>query len=1031
MTNNLELLVNPVHCCGNVKTADYTRIPIAGKGAVRVQAKLPSGKSSKIVFEDVLYVPGLAGVNLLSWGVINRKGFEMSTEGDNIFIRNGSSTGRIVCWAKWEGSDYILQQMEDDSAQRLASYRQWHEAFGHVSPASIKPSCYEDGNLIPPTPKNFECDVCITSKSTKRTPAATTSRASRILKSIHSDLSGKFSVASMGKSLYYISFIDDYSRYAWITFLKNKSDAAKAIKDFVHLRKHQDPEHPILRFRTDNGGEYVNENLKEFFTSEGIIHELTPAYSHESNGVAERFNRTIITMARGMLHGLPRSLWSEATNTAVYLKNRIPHKAVKDQTPYEAIHGKLPTIHHLQPFGRKCYVHIPEERRPPGSKLLPRALEGKFIGYTTSDKIFRIYIPSQQRVIETWQVKFPRHNLGEVSTPKDDDEQNTTTDEHTTIQLPIIPPPAPQQQPEGIEQQQQQEEPAAEFEVQAPPPPPNPDEYEHISPTPSPPPEHRELRTRAGRVIRLPEYYGRTAIEEVARLLGMHELKTYRQALKGQDCMKWRQAMDEELAALRRNNTFTVVPRPAGKKIVGSKWVYKIKRLADGSVERYKARGVAQGFSQIPGEDFDEIFAPVLRYESLRLLLALTAHFGWKPRQFDVKSAFLYGELTEDVYMHPLPGYEEGDLVWLLKKCLYGLKQSAREWYAVLSTYLLENGFQASNFDPCVFVHHEREMFLSIYVDDLVLFAAPTTNVEAFVEKLSTHFELTELGLAEWILGMQITYSDEGISLSQHAYINKILKRFGMESSRPVSTPLAIGTKLRKGTPEQQLEDPTHYQAIIGSIMYAVTGTRPDLAHTITLLSQFNSCPNQSHLTAVKHTLRYLNGTKDWTLNFPSGKPLVLNGYADADYAACLDTRRSISGYIFRLGEATICWKSRKQASVSTSTTEAEYVALSLASRQVQWLHKAFQDFQLTVPCALHCDNTGAIDITQDDKVNDRTKHIDIHYHKVREEFRKGTFELLQVASADNLADVCTKTLPKPTHEKLSTIIQNHRDIST
>jgi hypothetical protein len=167
MTNNLELLVNPVHCCGNIKTADYTRIPIAGKGTVMVQAKLPSGKSSKIVFEDVLYVPGLAGVNLLSWGVINRKGFEMSTEGDNIFIQKGSSTGRIVCWAKREGSDYILQQMEDDSACRLASYRQWHEAFGHVSPTSIKPSCYEDGNLIPPTPKNFECDVCITSKSTK------------------------------------------------------------------------------------------------------------------------------------------------------------------------------------------------------------------------------------------------------------------------------------------------------------------------------------------------------------------------------------------------------------------------------------------------------------------------------------------------------------------------------------------------------------------------------------------------------------------------------------------------------------------------------------------------------------------------------------------------------------------------------------------------------------------------------------------------------------------------------------------------
>jgi hypothetical protein len=206
--------------------------------------------------------------------------------------------------------------------------------------------------------------------------------------------------------------------------------------------------------------------------------------------------------------------------------------------------------------------------------------------------------------------------------------------------------------------------------------------------------------------------------------------------------------------------------------------------------------------------------------------------------------------------------------------------------------------------------------------------------------------------------------------------------------------------------------------------MYLVTGTRPDLAHTVSLLSQFSSCPTEAHLTAVKHTLRYLNKTKDWTLFYPANEPLVLEGYADADYAACLDTRRSFSGYVFRLGKSVISWRSRKQTSVSTSTTESEYVALSLACRQMQWFQKAFADLRIDVQCALRCDNTGAISIAENDQVNDRTKHIDIHYHKVREEYRKGTFELLYVPSGQNLADICTKTLPKPTHEDLASTVR-------
>src|SRR5258705_702976 len=397
---------------------------------------------------------------------------------------------------------------------------------------------------------------------------------------------------------------------------ENPTGAVKAIRDFVRERQHQDKA-SVLRFRTDGGGEYVNQDLREFFTQNGIVHEITPAYSYESNGIAERFNRTIVTMARSMLTGLPMAVWSEAIATAVYLKNRVPHKAVKESTPYEALHGNKPTIQHLQPFGRKCYVHIPEEKRPDGSKLLPRALEGKFIGYTESNKIFRIYIPSQHKVVQTRQVRFTRLDSGEVELPL----QTPHVPTFTSIELPV---PIHQRQrivEEEREPEEQHPEIAQpEIEIQPPEAPPNPEEYERFEPEPTPPPEPQPRRSGRHNIGEQPQRYGfsRQVTDEIFELIDDEEPRTYGQAITGPLSPRWKKAMEEEMDALRRNNTFDLVPRPKGRKITGCKGVYKIKRLADGSIERFKDRGVAKGYSQVQGQDFDDIFAPVVRYESLR-----------------------------------------------------------------------------------------------------------------------------------------------------------------------------------------------------------------------------------------------------------------------------------------------------------------------------------------------------------------------------------------------------------------------------
>jgi len=312
MTNNLDLFLNITRQLSRVTLADKTTIHSYGHGEVAIQGKSPNGEPLSILMRRVLYVPEL-DVNLFSWLAICDLGFVHVAIGSNIFVRNKSVNGPLVLWATRNGLDFEIQQMENKT--RLSTFEEWHRALGHVSPANMKSSCYSDGQLIPALPNGFECPQCSLSKSTNKVPPPAQSHAKKSLDMFHSDLSGKFSIQSFGKSLYYITCIDDKTHYAWVRFLREKSDAEKAIEGFIKERKQQDKAH-IPRFRTDGGGEYVNKELREFFAEEGIIHKITPPYSHESNGIAERFNRTIVTMARAMLDGLPKALWSEAIATA-------------------------------------------------------------------------------------------------------------------------------------------------------------------------------------------------------------------------------------------------------------------------------------------------------------------------------------------------------------------------------------------------------------------------------------------------------------------------------------------------------------------------------------------------------------------------------------------------------------------------------------------------------------------------------------------------------------------------------------------
>lgn len=990
---------------GTVETASGSLISIHGSGKTEIDLCLSNHRIIAATFDKVLFVPGL-GDRLLSESRLEKDGFYISScNGHRRVLKNDEE----FLYAKVNNSgQYIVQTLNKKSS--FVSYLDAHEALGHPG-TSVMSQMRKIDSSIPKKPESFSCTACLLYKSKHKVPKSTHKRASIKFDLIHSDLSGRFSVKSLGGKEYYITFIDDYTRHAWIYYLKHKSDAFNSIKQFVNMIKTQFGT-TIKVLQTDNGGEYVNSNVEKYLAEIGIIIQNSPSYSHESNGIAERFNQTIITKARTMLMDHGKFLWAEAISMAVYLYNRLPHRSINGQSPLEALTSHpFTSTTHLRPFGSKAFVHIPVEARTAGSKLMPRALEGILVGYTYSSKIFRIYIPSKRSVIVSRQVVFSPLNQGEVSLDIDTLNQKSPTNS---------PPPTPSTKKLSPILSAQSHRPTTlpeltnipggYFDSHSPlPSPVVPNQSGHKIQAITTPGPRRGTRER-----RQPDRYG-----DFMAHVAITEPTTHKQAMIADDAELWKEAIDEEMDALRRNNTWDIVTRPKDRAVVGSRWVFKVKHRADGSVDRYKARLVAKGFSQIPGTDFEETYAPVARFDSLRLLLALAAHNNWNVHQMDVKSAFLYGKLDRDLYMEIPDGFKEPHKVYKLRKCIYGLKQSPLVWYSTLKTALTKYGFVSTNFDPCVFVHNKTTVYIAVYVDDILISGSDPKVINGVRQFLHTEFECKDLGQAHFILGIEVEITPQGISLSQHSYFLKVLKRFGMLDCHPVGTPLEVNSQLKRVDPADQIDETSTYQSLIGSLMYGHIGTRPDLAFPVTHLSQFSSCPGKIHLAAAKRVLRYLKGTIDMKLFFPRKHDSNIHGYADSSWGNNLDDRKSYSGYVFRLGEASISWCSQKQKAVALSSTEAEYMAICLSSRHMIWLTRAIKELRQSYGAILHADSTGAIDLSENNKVTQRSKHIDIQYHFIRSHVGKD-FEIEYLPSSENLADLLTKALPKSTHEFLS-----------
>ena len=487
--------------------------------------------------------------------------------------------------------------------------------------------------------------------------------------------------------------------------------------------------------------------------------------------------------------------------------------------------------------------------------------------------------------------------------------------------------------------------------------------------------------------------------------------------------------MDEEIKEIKKNDTWELAILPIGKKTIGVKWVYKLKKNAKGEVERYKARLVVKGYSQRQGIDYDEVFGPVAHMEIIRLLISLAALNQWRIFQMDVKFAFLNGYFEEELYVEQPIGYVvkgQEDKVLKLKKALHGLKQSPRAWNNRIEKYFQVNGFFKCPHEHALYykVHKNGDILIVfLYVDDLTFTGNNPSMFEDFKKAMNKEFEMTDIGLMAYYLGIEVKWMEDVIFISQEGYAKYILEKFEMLNSNPVSNPVECGVKLSKHDDEEKV-NPTFFKSLVGSLRY-LTCTRPEILFGVGLVSCYMEAPTMTHLKTTKRILHYLKGTLDYGLLYSPSKDFKLVVYSDSDWVGDMDDRKSTTGFGFYMGDIAFTCTSKKQPIVALYTCEAEYVVVTSGVCRAIWLRSLLKELQMFQEEAMKIfvDNKSALALAKNPVFHDRSKHIDTRYHFIRESIARKEDHLDFMKSHDQAADILTKPLKYDTFNKLQALL--------
>lgn len=778
----------------------------------------------------------------------------------------------------------------------------------------------------------------------------------------------------------------------------------------------------------------------------------------------------MLEVARALMFhmNVPKYLWGDAILTSCYLINRMPTRVLNYETPLQTLKKTFPNTRlinnlHLKLFGCTVFVHVPSHLR---SKFDPRAEKCIFLGYSPNKKGYKCFNPVTKKFHVSMDVQFLEtvpfytktslqgENLNEdqfwqqeeqpkpaIFFPEINQEMDTLPRENvenTDLSMPsktvsqtggeTLPPKSTELRVYNRRR----------FNPNIENLPVNPEHGQSSSPSP-PIPGNPSINpiplsfTDLDVPVAIRKGVRNCTKHPIAKYLSYHRLSEKYKAFTTnishlfiprniQEALghsEWKSAVYEEMRALQKNKTWEIVDLPREKKTVGCKWLFTIKCKSDGSIERYKARLVAKGFTQTYGIDYQETFAPVAKINSIRVLLSLAVHLNWPLQQLDVKNAFLNGDLEEEVFMDLPPGFEGkfGEKkVCRLKKSLYGLKQSPRAWFDRFGKVVKLQGYVQSQADHTMFYKHSSERrvaILIVYVDDIILTGDDVFELDRLKKALAREFEIKDLGPLKYFLGMEFARSKKGIFISQRKYILDLLGETGLLGCKAAETPIEPNLKLRPASPEEMV-DKERYQRLVGRLIY-LSHTRPDIAFAVSMVSQFMHSPNQGHFDAVYRILRYLKGTPGKGILYEDRGHLQVEVFTDADWAGSVVDRRSTSGYCTYVGGNLVTWRSKKQNVVARSSAEAEFRAVAHGICEVLWIKQLLEELKTTspLPMKVFCDNKAAIAIAHNPVLHDRTKHVEVDKHFIKEKLENGLIIMPYIPTSKQVADILTKGLPK------------------
>lgn len=1076
LTNFVESDVQFMRMGGNEKH------PVLGEGTAVIQG----GPKGEIVLKRTLLVPSMIH-NIVSSGKVSQGGSKVVLEGDGVEIQRHSDravvlTGTIghgmyelfahlkefspACAQSQDESDHSSES-EAESADGCAlsasavPLRLAHERLGHLSVPQVKQVAASDAvtglKIADPHAMLDACITCSEAKQTRASFPASESTVSKPLEIVHMDTIGPIRQMGYDGSRYAVPVHDEYSAYCAVLCVQGKDQIADAVIELLTFWQRQTGQ-LVLTVRSDNGTEFQGD-FDVWCTQHGVHRQYSAVYTPEQNGRAERMNRTIIERTRALLlqRDCPFKFWPLGMHAGGFIRNRVPIVGAR-YSPLEYMFGKIPDLSMLRVFGCSASISTPKKKR--GGKFNAVSSSGVFVGYCEGTKGWRVAVGNT--VHESPSVVFREGMTGDASLKQIAYETDSDSDNDVDVATGGLhihgaaPPAEPLHQLPG----QSDSDGASVGDTQV---------EEPVDMAPEVQPQGRPVRVRNAPDRFVPgnavQAAGVVAPADLSALLDPTCVMGQAFAVTGQTVPKnyadianwgdmqdlWYASYNKELSSIKEMQVFEEIAEkdvPVGARILTSKLHFANKYGPDGAITDRKTRLCAHGYKQVEGLDFTETTAPTAAANSTRMFFAEAAYRDLHVHQMDVKTAFLHAPLEEELYMRPPLGIPElKGKIWRLHKAIYGLKQAANAWHAKLSAELCTFGFTPCLTDPCLFIKKtgERRTYLLVYVDDMLI-GGELSDVLLAKQHVAKCFKTKDLGVAYYFLGFLIHRDAFGIRLTQEQYTKVVLERFGYEKAHAKRTPFNEGTAKEsavrcqcQGAEKKKThlrvvpEDCTcapydseiDFPAFVGAVMFLATRSRPDISYSLGVLSRFVSAPMAFHEPLVKHLLRYLQGTIDWGLWYPSGRylrecsekiPEHLLLFTDSDHSG-EEKKRSTSGWVVQVHGSTVAWGSKLQPTAVESTCAAEFIAACMGENAAMCLKDLL--FEMTgkqVSAELLVDNQSAVG-----KLNrpaGGNMWLDLKWRVVHQRHVDKFVSIRYIPTTEQKADVFTKNLTPAKQEE-------------